>query len=62
MSKIRKWKISWFVENAKTKEVLESVNCNDYIDRQTEKYEVLNKIRTKHKLQDDKFVFISEVK
>ena len=62
MSKIRKWKISWFVENAKTKEVLETVNCNDYIDRQTEKYEVLNKIRTEHKLQDDKFVLISEVK
>ena len=44
MSKIRKWKISWFVENAKTKEVLESVNCDDYIDRQTEKYDVLDKI------------------
>ena len=62
MSKIRKWKISRFVENGKTKEVLKSVNCDDYIDIQTEKYELLDKIRTKHKLQDDKFVFISEVK
>ena len=62
MTKQRTWNISWFVDYSKTKEVLETVNCDNYIDRETEKQDVLDQIKTKHNLHDDKFIFISEVK
>lgn len=62
MTKSRTWKISWFEKYSKTKEVLETVNCHDYVDRETERHTVLDKIKTKHNLHDDKFVFIAEVK
>ncbi len=76
MTKQRTWNISWYVGHDKEdeescplerstrniKEVLETVNCDNYIDRETEKQDVLDQIKTKHNLHDDKFIFISEVK
>ena len=69
MTKSRTWNISWFVDFSKTnsnisliQEVQETVDCDHYVDRETERHAVLDKIKTKHNLHDDKFVFISEVK
>ena len=76
MTKQRTWNISWYVGHDKVdeescpleiytsniKEVLTTVNCDSYIDRETEKQDVLDQIKTNHNLHDDKFIFISEVK
>ena len=61
MTKQRTWNISWFVDCSKTKEVLETVDCDQYVDRATERHAVLDKIKTKHNLHEDKFIFISAV-
>ena len=61
----RTWKISWFVWNngkgVKTKSVLKTVDTNDYVDRECEKYELKDQAYIDHDLHPDKIVMIRQV-
>lgn len=63
MSK-RTWEISWFVWNngkgVKTKSVFKTVNTSDYIDRDSEKAELTEQVRTEYNLNSQKIVMINQ--
>ena len=62
----RTWKISWFVWNngtgVKTKDVYKTINTADYIDRESEKFELREQVYRDYDLHPQKFVLINEVK
>ena len=63
----RTWKITWFVSNCngkgiKTKSVLKTVNCNDYVDKETEKQTIKEQAYLDNNLDYNKIVMIKEIK
>ena len=61
----RTWVISWFEWNGEkavgTKTIYKTVNCNNYTDREAEKYSLKEETLFKYNLHPEKMIIIREV-